>query len=63
GQVYHEVIRKEREGEYLGQTVQPIPHVTDEIKERIRDVAKDSKADFLLVEIGGTVGDYENILF
>jgi len=63
GQVYHEVITKEREGKYLGQTVQPIPHVTDEIKKRIREVAKNSGADFLLVEIGGTVGDYENILF
>jgi len=63
GQVYYEVIKKEREGGYLGQTVQPIPHVTDEIKKRIKDVARESKADFLLVEIGGTVGDYENILF
>jgi len=63
GQVYHEVITREREGKYLGQTVQPIPHVTDEIKRRIRKVAEDSEADFLLVEIGGTVGDYENILF
>ena len=63
GQVYHEVITREREGKYLGQTVQPIPHVTDEIKRRIRKVAEDSEVDFLLVEIGGTVGDYENILF
>ncbi|MEM2887869.1 MAG: CTP synthase [Candidatus Bathyarchaeia archaeon] len=63
GQVYNEVIRKERAGEYLGQTVQPIPHVTDEIKRRIRENAKSSGADFFLVEIGGTVGDYENILF
>jgi CTP synthase len=63
GQVYHEVIRKEREGKYLGQTVQPIPHVTDEIKRRLRAIAGGSKADFTLVEIGGTVGDYENILF
>ncbi len=63
GQVYHEVISKEREGKYLGQTVQPIPHVTDEIKKRIKEAAKNSGADFLLVEIGGTVGDYENILF
>jgi len=63
GQVYYKVIKKEREGKYLGQTVQPIPHVTDEIKKRIKDVARESKADFLLVEIGGTVGDYENILF
>ncbi len=63
GQVYYEVIKKEREGKYLGQTVQPIPHVTDEIKKRIKRIARDSKVDFLLVEIGGTVGDYENILF
>jgi len=63
GQVFYEVIRREREGKYLGQTVQPIPHVTDEIKRRIRRVAKESKADFVLVEIGGTVGDYENVLF
>lgn len=63
GQVYWEVIKKEREGKYLGKTVQPIPHVTDEIKRRIRKVAKKSKADFVIVEIGGTVGDYENVLF
>jgi CTP synthase len=63
GQVYNEVITKERAGKYLGQTVQPIPHITDEIKRRIRENAKDSGAEFFLVEIGGTVGDYENILF
>lgn len=63
GQVFYEVIKKEREGKYLGQTVQPIPHITDEIKRRIRDIATRSKSDFLLVEIGGTVGDYENIMF
>ena len=63
GQVFYEVIKREREGKYLGQTVQPIPHVTDEIKRRIRKVAEESKADFVLVEIGGTVGDYENVLF
>ncbi len=63
GQVYNEVITKERAGKYLGQTVQPIPHVTDEIKRRIRENAKGSGAEFFLVEIGGTVGDYENILF
>jgi len=63
GQVYGEVIRRERAGEYLGQTVQPIPHITDEIKRRIKAVAEKEKADFVLVEIGGTVGDYENILF
>jgi CTP synthase len=63
GQVFYEVIKREREGKYLGQTVQPIPHVTDEIKRRIRKLAEESKADFVLVEIGGTVGDYENVLF
>jgi CTP synthase len=63
GQVYGTVIDKERKGEYLGKTVQPIPHVTDEIKHRIRRPSKDAKYDFILVEIGGTVGDYENILF
>jgi len=63
GQVYGEVIRRERAGEYLGQTVQPIPHVTDEIKRRIHAVAEHTGADFVMVEIGGTVGDYESILF
>jgi len=63
GQVFYEVITREREGKYLGVTVQPIPHVTDEIKRRIREMARRSGAGFLLVEIGGTVGDYENILF
>lgn len=62
GQVYYEVIKKERAGKYLGQTVQPIPHVTDEIKRRFREFAKENP-DFVLIEIGGTVGDYENILF
>jgi len=63
GQVYSAVIEKERGGKYLGKTVQPIPHVTDEIKERIRYSAKEINWDFVLVEIGGTVGDYENVLF
>lgn len=63
GQVFYTVIQKERKGEYLGKTVQPIPHVTDEIKRRIREAAQESKANFVLIEIGGTVGDYENILF
>lgn len=63
GKVFFSVIQKEREGKYLGKTVQPIPHVTDEIKKRIRKVAKESRADFVLIEIGGTVGDYENVLF
>jgi CTP synthase len=63
GQVYSAVIEKERSGKYLGKTVQPIPHVTDEIKRRIRLPAEEAKFDFVLVEIGGTVGDYENVLF
>jgi CTP synthase len=63
GQVYGVVIEKERKGKYLGKTVQPIPHVTDEIKKRIRRPVDGSKFDFILVEIGGTVGDYENVLF
>ncbi len=63
GQVYSAVIEKERRGEYLGKTVQPIPHVTDEIKKRIKEVASNTKADFILIEVGGVVGDYENILF
>jgi len=63
GQVYGSVIEKERNGKYLGKTVQPIPHVTDEIKRRIRKTSQDHKFDFIIVEIGGTVGDYENVLF
>ncbi len=63
GQVYSAVIERERKGEYLGKTVQPIPHVTDEIKKRIKEVANNTKADFVMIEVGGVVGDYENILF
>jgi len=63
GQVYGAVIEKERKGKYLGKTVQPIPHVTDEIKRRIRRPSQEGKFDFVMVEIGGTVGDYENVLF
>jgi len=63
GQIYRAVIEKERAGRYLGTTVQPIPHITDEIKNRIKDIANKSNADFVLVEIGGVVGDYENVLF
>ena len=58
GQIYHTVIERERRGEYLGQTVQPIPHITDEITQRIQEAGKGF--DIVLVEIGGTVGDYEN---
>jgi CTP synthase len=63
GQIYGEVIRKERKGEFLGRTVQIIPHVTDLIKNRIREVAQKSGADVCLVEIGGTVGDIESMPF
>jgi len=60
GQVYYEVITKERNGEYLGKTVQVVPHITDEIKRRIKEIDSQSKADVLLIEIGGTVGDIES---
>lgn len=63
GQIYSSVIKKERKGEYLGRCVQIIPHVTDEIKERLRIVAKLTNAEVLLVEIGGTVGDIESLPF
>ena len=63
GKIYLEVITKERRGDYLGQTVQIIPHVTDEIKSKIRDIARRSSADVVLVEIGGTVGDIEGLPF
>ena len=63
GQIYHTVIERERRGDYLGRTVQVIPHITDEIKKRIYDVASEDDLDFLLVEIGGTVGDIESIPF
>ena len=59
GQVYAAVIGKERRGEYLGGTIQVIPHITNEIKERIRAVARHSDADVVIVEVGGTVGDIE----
>ncbi len=63
GQIYGAVIEKERRGEYLGQTVQVIPHITDEIKRRIREVAEEWDADVTIVEIGGTVGDIEGLPF
>lgn len=59
GIVYRSVIEKERRGDYLGQTVQLIPHITDEIKNRIYQLGKESGADVLLTEIGGTIGDFE----
>jgi CTP synthase len=60
GQVYSEVISKERKGDYLGGTIQVIPHITDIIKRRIKRIAEISGADFVLVEVGGTVGDIES---
>ena len=63
GQVYQSVIEKERRGEYLGQTVQVIPHVTDEIKSRIYEAGKNAGAEVVLVEVGGTVGDIESLPF
>jgi CTP synthase len=63
GQVYLSVIQKERKGEYLSQTVQVIPHVTDEIKQRIYDAGKNANAELVLVEVGGTVGDIESLPF
>jgi len=63
GSVWYSVIRKERKGEYLGSTVQVIPHVTNEIKERIRRVSATSDADVVISEIGGTVGDIESLPF
>src|SRR5438874_7449647 len=63
GQVYESVILKERRGDYLGNTVQVIPHVTDEIKARIRQVADPEKVDVVITEIGGTTGDIEGLPF
>ena len=63
GSVYLKVIQEERNGKYLGKCVQIIPHITDAIKERIRNVANENKPDILLVECGGTVGDIESLPF
>ena len=63
GRIYQAVIAKERRGDYLGGTVQVIPHITNEIKERIQRVARDGKADVVIVEVGGTVGDIESLPF
>ncbi len=63
GQIYSTVIEKERRGDYLGRTVQVIPHITNEIKRRISTIAEIDSPDFLIVEIGGTVGDIEGIPF
>ncbi len=61
GRIYQSVINKERRGEYLGKTVQVIPHITDEIKRRIKLVASKNKFDVVITEIGGTVGDIESL--
>ncbi len=63
GRIYQSVINKEREGEYLGKTVQIIPHITDEIKERIKILGNTGEYDFVITEIGGTVGDIESLPF
>ncbi len=63
GGVYNTVIRRERRGDYLGGTVQVVPHITDEIKQRISLIAESSDVDFVITEIGGTVGDIESLPF
>lgn len=63
GRVYQTVINKEREGAYLGKTVQVVPHITDEIKRRMLLLGKDGKFDIVITEIGGTVGDIESLPF
>ncbi|MGH2817103.1 MAG: CTP synthase [Actinomycetota bacterium] len=63
GAIYSNVIARERRGDYLGDTVQVIPHITNAIKERIRSLGEDSGADVLITEIGGTVGDIESLPF
>src|SRR5512139_1459466 len=60
GQVYAEIIGKERRGDFLGGTIQVIPHITNEIKRRVAGIAKETGADVVIVEIGGTVGDIES---
>jgi len=63
GQIYQEVIRRERAFEYEGEDVEAIPHVTDEIISRIKDAGEAAKADIVIVELGGTVGEYQNGIF
>jgi CTP synthase len=63
GRIYQAVIGKERRGDYLGGTVQVIPHITNEIKERIQTLARDGRPDVIIVEVGGTVGDIESLPF
>ena len=63
GRIYSSVIAKERRGDYLGATVQVIPHITNEIKSKLKEAAMESNADFIITEIGGTVGDIESLPF
>jgi len=63
GQIYSTVIEKERKGEYLGKTIQVVPHITEEIQKRVRKVARKDKAKVVITEIGGTVGDIESLPF
>jgi len=63
GKIYWEVIQKERRGDYLGSTVQVIPHITNQIKEKTYNLAKESDADVIIIEVGGTIGDIESIHF
>ena len=64
GQIYYSVIKKERRGDYLGKTVQVIPHITDEIKSRITEAGDDNiEYDIVIVEVGGTIGDIESLPF
>ena len=63
GRIYLSVIEKERRGDYLGKTIQVIPHITNEIKDAVRSVAEKDKPDVIIVEIGGTVGDIESLPF
>ena len=63
GRIYLSVIEKERRGDYLGKTIQVIPHITNEIKEAVRAVAENDRPDVIIVEIGGTVGDIESLPF
>ncbi|GAA3318754.1 hypothetical protein GCM10020331_022840 [Ectobacillus funiculus] len=63
GKVYSTVIQKERRGDYLGGTVQVIPHITNELKERVYRAGRETNADVVITEIGGTVGDIESLPF
>jgi CTP synthase len=63
GKIYREVIERERKGEYLGSTVQIIPHITNEIKRRIRQISQNTSNDVVMIEVGGTVGDIESMPF